>query len=233
MKTWDLPSGSRAPRRRIMEPEEHPMKFIVGLLGIVAVVVAGAGIFIWSGAYDIAADEPHWPITQYIMETTRKRSIAARASDISVPELEDESLLRAGAGNYDAMCSGCHLRPGLEATEQSRGLFPAPPDLASHRIEDPAAAFWVIKHGIKMSGMPAWGESMDDRYIWGMVAFVRQLPAMSTDRYDRLVEASGGHQHGGTDSAAQEVSPKGEGHSHGATEHSHDEDHSNVPPHQH
>src|SRR3546814_1099025 len=56
-----------------------------------------------------------------------------------------------------AMCTGCHLAPGMSETEMSRGLYPAPPDLTKTTVEA-AEAFWVIKHGIKASGMPAWGD---------------------------------------------------------------------------
>ena len=175
-----------------------PSNWLLGLLTI-ALVVAGAGIFIWSGAYNIAADNPHWPLTEQLMNTARDRSIAAQASESAVPALDDESLIRAGAGNYDAMCVGCHLQPGVERSEASAGLYPAPPNLTRRRTDDAARAFWVIKHGIKMSGMPAWGRSMEDKHIWGMVAFLRQLPDLSPVRYDELVEMSGGHSHGGAE----------------------------------
>jgi len=206
------------------------MRTIIWLLGLLALIVAGKAAFIWSGAYNIAADEPHWTITERVMETVRDRSIAARASGILVPDLDDEASIRAGAGNYNAMCTGCHLKPGLEKTEQSDGLYPAPPDLARNRIDDPAVAFWVIKHGIKMSGMPAWGKSMEDEYIWGMVAFLRQLPDMSQDRYVELVEASGGHAHGAADAAPQEHDA-GAGQTPAAEAVT--EDHSKAPPHEH
>jgi len=206
------------------------MKKTVWLLGLLVLVVIGIGVFIWSGAFNIAADEPHWALTEYAMETARDRSVASRASDIVVPVLDDDSLIRAGAGNYDAMCTGCHLKPGLEKTEQSAGLYPAPPDLARNRIEDPAAAFWVIKHGIKMSGMPAWGRSMEDQYIWGMVAFLQQLPDMSQDHYAELVEASGGHAHSGADADAQEHDADA-GNTPAADAMT--EDHSKAPPHEH
>jgi mono/diheme cytochrome c family protein len=206
------------------------MKTIVWLLGILVLIVVGKAVFIWSGAYNIAADEPHWPLTERVMETVRDRSIAARASGIVVPGLDDESLIRAGAGNYDAMCTGCHLKPGVEKTELSEGLYPAPPNLARKRIDDPAAAFWVIRHGVKMSGMPAWGKSMEDEYIWGMVAFLRELPDMSQDRYAELVEASGGHAHSGADAASQEHDADA-GHMPAADAVT--EDHSKAPPHEH
>ena len=184
------------------------MKQVIWLAGLLVLVAVGTGAVIWSGAYNIAADEPHWPLTERLMETVRDRSIAARASDVVAPALDDESLIRKGAGNYDAMCAGCHLEPGEDHTELGAGLYPAPPNLSRDRIDDPAEAFWVIRHGIKMSGMPAWGKSIDDGSIWGMVAFLQQLPEMSAEQYHELVEASEGHSHG-----------SGEAHDHADDEH--------------
>ena len=59
----------------------------------------------------------------------------------------------------------------------------------------------MIKHGIKATGMPAWGKSMEDEYIWGLVAFVQQLPKLDTEAYQALVASSGGHSHGGGETA--------------------------------
>jgi len=172
------------------------MKIMVGALGLLVLIAIGAGAFIGYGFYNIAADEPHWALTEYAMDAVRDRSIRRRSMAIAVPALDNASLIRTGAGNYDAMCAGCHLKPGVEETELSNGLFPTPPNMSREHITDSAAAFWTIKHGIKMTGMPAWGKSMEDEYIWGMVAFIRQLPEMSEAAYDELVESSEGHTHG-------------------------------------
>ena len=103
-----------------------------------------------------------------------------RARDIEVPPLGSAEQMRSGAGNYAAMCVGCHLAPGVAPTELSQGLYPAPPALAeATRDGDPAATFWVIKHGLKSTGMPAWGRFMEDHYIWSLVAFVEQLPSLT------------------------------------------------------
>jgi mono/diheme cytochrome c family protein len=116
------------------------------------------------------------PPSHAILSTARDRSIEVRSRDIQVPDLSEEALIRAGAGNYNAMCIGCHLAPGLAGTELSNSLYPAPPNLSKLGVDGhPAAAFWIIKHGIKSTGMPAWGKSMADPYIWGMVAFLQQL----------------------------------------------------------
>ena len=176
------------------------MKLSSIMLGIIlafAALLAAAAAFIWSGVYDIAADAPHTRPVHSLLQSLRERSIAARTADLVVPsDLSDPARIRQGAGNYNAMCMGCHLAPGMAETELSRGLYPAPPNLSRTRVDAPAA-FWVIKHGIKASGMPAWGRSMDDGYIWNMAAFLQELPQLDAGEYAALVASSGGHEHGG------------------------------------
>jgi hypothetical protein len=73
------------------------MKPISWLLGFVMLVLlVGIGL-VWSGAYNVAADSPHWQLTQWLMETARDRSIAVQASDVVVPTLDEESFIREGA----------------------------------------------------------------------------------------------------------------------------------------
>lgn len=178
------------------------MKTTIKILALTGVVlaVAGAGA-VYSGAFNVAADAPHAQPIERLLELARERSIAVRSRDIEVPDLDDEALIRSGAGNYQAMCIGCHLAPGLPSTELSESLYPAPPNLAElGHGGDPARAFWIIRHGIKASGMPAWGRSMGDPYIWGMVAFLERLPQLDAGEYRALVASSEGHQHGGSES---------------------------------
>ncbi|MDM8351159.1 cytochrome c [Pseudomonas sp. sp1636] len=159
-----------------------------------AAVTAGA----YFGLVNVGADDPHLPAVHAFLNMARERSIEVRSRDIPVPDLEDAALIRAGAGNYNSMCIGCHLAPGVAKTELSQALYPAPPNLTKVSVDgNPAATFWIIKHGIKASGMPAWGKSMGDPYIWGMVAFLQQLPELDAQRYQALVASSSGHQHGG------------------------------------
>ncbi len=165
---------------------------VLALLGL----IVGAGA-IWSGLYHFGADDPHWAATYWLLDTARQRSIAVRAADEVMPDLGDAALIKSGAGNYSAMCVSCHLSPGAEETELSIGLYPRPPRWDALAKTDPRQAFWVLKHGIKASGMPAWGKSMDDRYLWGMVAFIQQFPGMTADAYRAQVSASDGHSHGG------------------------------------
>ncbi|MCG4452869.1 c-type cytochrome [Pseudomonas sp. MMS21-TM103] len=166
---------------------------------IVASIAVTAGAYY--GLVNVGADDPHPPAVYAFLAMARDRSILLRSRDIQVPDLQNQALIRAGAGNYNSMCIGCHLAPGIAATELSQSLYPAPLNLTKAGFDrDPAATFWIIKHGIKASGMPAWGKSMADPYIWGLVAFMKKLPDLDAQQYRTLVASSAGHQHGGGES---------------------------------
>ena len=169
------------------------IKRIVGVF--IISLMLGIG-FIYSGLYPMGADDQHTDLTYWALETMRERSIARSASDIVVPDLADSSLLLAGGADYNEMCSGCHLRPGVSQNDMTIGMYPSPPNLADkldehghdhgESITDEQAArrnFWIIKHGIKASGMPAWGPTHDDARIWAMVAFLEKLPDLSETEY--------------------------------------------------
>lgn len=169
---------------------------------LVTLALLSYGGFVWFGVYNVGADDPHTRPMLLMMQTLRARSIHVRAADIQVPDLRDPALILQGAGQYAAMCTGCHLAPGVEDSEIRLGLYPKPPILSQVRI-NPKDAFWVIKHGIKMSAMPAWGASHDDPTIWSMVAFLQKLPTLTPEQYREIVARApmdedmdgGGHHH--------------------------------------
>lgn len=161
-------------------------KVIGAAILAVVIVLAGAGAFMFSGVYDIGADTPHWTLTRKAIEIVRDRAIAVRANDIQVPDLTGEQLILKGAGQYAAMCANCHLAPGKSESEIRPGLYPQPPKLSEHPF-DPKTVFWVTKHGLKMSGMPAWGLGHDDATLWSIVAFVGKLQGMSAQQYKDIV----------------------------------------------
>ena len=151
-----------------------------------AVGVVGATLFIESGYYNIGADDHHTKLVLVVIEELRERSIAVRADSIAVPQLEDPAKIAAGAVCYSTLCVGCHLAPGVTKSDLRKGLYPHPPNLAAEDPRDSRQAFWAIKHGIKMSAMPAWGGSLNDVAIWDVVAFVRQMPTMTPETYEQL-----------------------------------------------
>lgn len=174
------------------------------LMSLTIACSVAIGVAIWFGFYEVAADAPHWKMTERFIQTVRERSITVRAKEIIVPaDLGRPDRISAGAGLYDEMCTNCHLKPGINATEMRLGLYPKPPAFPAEGEDDPAVAFWTIKHGVKMSAMPAWGPSHTDEQIWDMVAFLLQLKGMSAADYATQVAAAPpdedehhGHEHG-------------------------------------
>lgn len=174
--------------------------YLKSLLFLVVIAILGGGFFIYSGLYPIGADTPHHPMTYWVLETLRERSVAKAAKDIEVPaDLVSSDRLLAGGADYNDMCAGCHLKPGKTASDFTIGLYPSPPNLSlsadkhDHTHEKKSAnddeikrQFWIIKHGIKASGMPAWGPTHSDERIWNMVAFLQRLPTLSNDQYQIL-----------------------------------------------
>lgn len=159
------------------------------LLLLVLLVVAAA--FLLSGTYDIGADAPHSKIVFTILDELRDRSIDHHSRGVRSPSnLEDPKRIAAGAALYNEMCTGCHLGPGIERSELSQGLYPSAPELASGDDLSPAEQFWVIKHGVKLTAMPAWGKTHNDELIWDMVAFIRELPRMNAQTYRAAVASS-------------------------------------------
>lgn len=185
------------------------MKLFYRLLLALAVLAACIPLFVYSGVYNVAADAPHTAPLRWLLHQTYEHSVARRAADIVPPaDLDAPSRLPVGAAHYQEMCVGCHLAPGLSNTELRQGLNPAPPDLvAAATTQDPRQLFWVIKHGVKMTAMPAWGRTHDDDKLWDIVALLQRLPALSAAEYHRLVDRGAArddddddpHAHAGAD----------------------------------
>lgn len=160
---------------------------------VIAVITIAALIgYVYSGFYDVAASQPDNAVMRWALVTTRNRSIDRRASEITVPPLTDPKLIQEGFEHYHEMCTGCHLAPGVESSEIREGLNPVPPVLAKVVPNStPARLFWVIKNGVKMTGMPAWGTSHSDEMIWAMVAFLERLPTMTPAEYQAMEKQPG------------------------------------------
>ena len=164
---------------------------LLTLLTLAVLAVAGAVTFIYAGVYNVAATDPHWPITYWVMDTVRTQSIKMRARSITPPpDLGDAAKVVGGTEHYAAHCASCHGAPGVPRGDIAQGLYPNPADLtyAAQRYK-PGELFWILKNGIKMSGMPAWADHSDDE-LWGTVAFIEKLPAMSETDYGKLIMES-------------------------------------------
>jgi mono/diheme cytochrome c family protein len=158
------------------------MRFLA-LIGALAIIVAiAAAVFFFGGFYSIAATEQDPGIVAWAIVHVRDASIAHHAADTPAGSLDDPAVIRAGAHAFATRgCVGCHGGPGAQWEKFSEGLNPAPPDLKDI-VGDvaPRELFWVVKNGIKMTGMPSFGAAgVPDPEIWSIVAFLKKLPTVS------------------------------------------------------
>lgn len=177
-------------------------KAFKGLLLLTVFVTLCATSALFIGYVNVGADSSHTPFVEKLIEVVRESSISRHAQSIDAPiDLDEPQRIKRGAGNYEAMCADCHLSPVALSSEMGVGLYPKPPSLmqASQRVS--SEQFWIIKHGIMASGMPAWGKGgMSDQDIWDIVAFLSKLPSLDAASYKRIVASSSGHVHSGQNS---------------------------------
>ncbi len=174
------------------------------LLTLVVLAVVGGLAFVYSGIYNVAATNKHSALVHWVLHTTMEKSVERRAENIKSPaniSLSDPKTIEMGFRHYDEMCTTCHGAPGIKPGEAHDGLNPQPPALAEHAKEmSPGELFWVIKHGVRMTGMPAWGPTHSDDKIWAMVAFLKALPGITPAQYKTMQAAAsqapdGDHDH--------------------------------------
>jgi hypothetical protein len=160
---------------------------------LTAVLLAAIAVygFIYSGSYNVAASEPHTRTVSSTFQTFMRESVKEHAKDIQIPSgvnLKDSVLIERAAKPYDEMCRMCHGAPGIEPVEWL-AMNPEPPDLAKEATNwSDAELYWIIKHGVKMTGMPAFGPSHSDTELWDLTGFVRNLADMSPERYSELTK---------------------------------------------
>lgn len=175
------------------------MRCVGMLLGLLVVLAAGGPGAIYLGLFEVAATTPHGSVTDWALSTAMQQGIERRARGVSVPsDLDTPARIRAGASSYDAMCVVCHAGPGVEADAMASGLLPEPPELADEAHDWSAAElFWILEHGIRMTGMAAFGPTHSDEELWDLVAFLRRLPSLSPAEYRSLTgsEGDGGGRH--------------------------------------
>lgn len=169
---------------------------VIGAIGAVLLILIIAALLIATGAYNVAASSGHSAFERLVLHSTMERSVAVRAGG-TAPTLTS-AMVRTGGTEYKGMCQQCHGGPGVKRAEWAEGMTPLPPNLAKEAAEwTPEQIHWILEHGIKMSGMPAFGATHDSQTLWAVSAFVKQLPQMSAEAYAAIPEEGG--EHGGSE----------------------------------
>jgi mono/diheme cytochrome c family protein len=163
------------------------MRTLLAIIGALAIVVAVvAGVYFLGGIYSVAAsNEDSGPVV-WALTRVRNASIARHARRQPPISVDDPATIQAGARNYAKYgCANCHGAPGSDWQKFAEGLNPGPPDLNDvAKARDVAQIFWVVKNGIRMTGMPSFNKAgAQDNDIWQIAAFVKKLPNVSEADY--------------------------------------------------
>ncbi|MDN4056410.1 cytochrome c [Massilia sp. YIM B02763] len=154
------------------------------LLAAGAIAAAGAAAVFYGGLYYVGATKHHLPIIYGVLEKGMQYSVRRNARDIDVPRLGAPEQVRRGAAVYRDHCAQCHGGPGFAQSSIGMSMQPVPGPLIDATLNwKDREIYWITRHGIKMSGMPAWEFHLSDADIWATVAFIRQLPDMSAQDY--------------------------------------------------
>jgi mono/diheme cytochrome c family protein len=165
---------------------------LLTVVAVLAILFLAAVAFVQSGVYDVAASTPDKGFIATALRRTQNSSVERRAQGIQVPRLDDPDMIKRGLIHYYEMCAVCHGAPGGKPSEVAQGLNPYPPELAEKSEPDEAGEwFWIVKHGIKMTGMPAFGVTHSDEEIWAMIAFLQKMPKLSPEEYQKMVQEVG------------------------------------------
>lgn len=169
----------KIPFRRIL------LFCLLGAIPVIGVLV------LLSGVVPVNASSGHFAVTEWVLKLAMRRSVATHSVGISPPELQDDRLVLIGAGHYESACRFCHGAPGMAPPAAVVGATPAPPGLAQAKERyDSAELYYIIRHGIKFTGMPAWPSAAREDEVWPLVAFLQAWPELDRARYTELVFGS-------------------------------------------
>jgi cytochrome c553 len=154
--------------------------------------IAGLGIALlllaWTGVYNVAASRGHWTIVEWFLAFGMRNSVETRALAIKAPPLDDPNLVQLGAAHFHSGCAFCHAAPGTPHSPIALHMLPPPPELSKAAKEwKDEELFWIVKHGIKYTGMPSWVALERDDEVWAVVAFLRRLPNLDATTYRELM----------------------------------------------
>lgn len=140
------------------------------------------------GWYNVAATRQHWQFVHTLLEQGMRESVRHHARGLREPAgLMAPQRIRRGAAVYRDWCAQCHGGPGVAQLGHGLGMQPVPGPLVDvARRWKPRELYWITRHGIKMSGMPAWEYRLADEELWSVVAFMQVLPVLTPAAYREM-----------------------------------------------
>jgi mono/diheme cytochrome c family protein len=158
--------------------------FIIGLIIGLFIVPVAVLIVMASGAWNVGATAGPGALETMLASWTVDRSVAVHAPTGNNPLAGQPQAVDQGLHHFRDMCVRCHGGPaGIKRDEFAEGLDPPPPDLDDGSPDKTdGQLFWIVKHGIRMTGMPALAPTHSDDDIWRIVSALRSLDHLTPDQ---------------------------------------------------
>lgn len=153
------------------------------VLGVVATIVVlgiGAYLGIKAGMMPANADSKPSKLERWAARTSLAATIARNASTAPPPIAPTDENLIAGIRLYAADCAICHGASDAKPSRIARGLYQRPPQLAEDGVEDDpeGETYWKIEHGIRFTGMPSFGKTLNDTQKWQLTLFLKHMDGL-------------------------------------------------------
>ena len=165
-------------------------RWIFRIATFLLVAAFGGFLFVTSGIMPIKASSGHWAITAWFLNFAMRRSVVTHSLGMKAPKLDDPGLVVKGARHYEFGCRPCHGGPHLPQPVIAGQMTPHPPHLPPEIPKWQAdELFYIVKHGVKFTGMPAWPAQQRDDEVWAVVAFLLKLPNLTAEEYQKLARS--------------------------------------------
>jgi mono/diheme cytochrome c family protein len=155
--------------------------FMLGVVGTLVVIAAGVFSVSRLGLYPVGADNPPSALERNLASRAMNVYVDKHMPEASNPVEPTPANLMDGAKEYEEHCGLCHGGAAARISPMANSFNPPAPQLINKIPHDPEAwLFWVTKHGVRMTGMPFWSDTLSDEDIWKIVTFIKhsgQLPA--------------------------------------------------------
>ena len=165
-------------------PSAH--HFLIAAIGLSIAGVIGGIAYVKLGVFNVAAAHPHSQLVQWLTHETMINSVKRRSENVPLPSTVSAAQAKRGFCQYEAHCVTCHGAPAVAREQWVNGMNPEPPYLLdATRQWKPRELDWIVRNGIKMTGMPAWRETLSEQQIGDVVAYLEAMPQMPPQTYLR------------------------------------------------
>jgi len=154
--------------------------FVLGFFAAIATLVAASYFFVTCGVLPAGQGSEPSRLEKWAAKTSLQATIRREAQGLRSPLQPTDDNLAAGIALYRAHCQVCHGGADGGVSSIARGLTPKAPQLAKDGVEDDPeeVTYWKVAHGIRFTGMPAFGETLSGREMWQIALFAKHMDSL-------------------------------------------------------